>query len=144
MSSRRTSVPKLTNSFETKSNSKAALSKYRYLTQKEISGLKKLLNQMETKYRDPESKNKIKQLKGDAQKQIERNRIILKDIITEYPFVEPVPSRGGPSGRRTRTTTRNCWREELSITITSTGTTRVHRPRRSQYSQTHPKTSSRS
>lgn len=38
---------------------------------------------METKYRDPESKNKIKQLKADAQKQIERNKIILKDLINK-------------------------------------------------------------
>ena len=38
---------------------------------------------MENKYRDPESKNKIKQLKGDAQKQIERNKIILKDVIRQ-------------------------------------------------------------
>ena len=41
------------------------------------------MNQMENKYRDPESKNKIKQLKGDAQKQIERNKIILKDVIRQ-------------------------------------------------------------
>jgi len=41
------------------------------------------MNQMEQKYRDPESKNKIKQLKSDAQKQIERNKIILKDMIKE-------------------------------------------------------------
>mgnify|MGYP006910310918 CR=1 FL=1 len=39
---------------------------------------------MESKYRDPESKNKIKTLKADAQKQIERNKIILKDIIRRY------------------------------------------------------------
>lgn len=39
---------------------------------------------METKYRDPESKNKLKQLKADAQKQIERNKIILKDLINKY------------------------------------------------------------
>jgi hypothetical protein len=43
--------------------------------------IKKLLNQMEGKFRDPESKNKIKALKADAQKQIERNKIILKDVI---------------------------------------------------------------
>lgn len=42
--------------------------------------------QMETKYRDPESKNKLKQLKVDAQKQIERNKIILKDLINKYPI----------------------------------------------------------
>lgn len=58
---------------------------------------------MEGKYRDPESKNKIKQLKGDAQKQIERNKIILKDIITEYDFVEVAPSREDPSERRMST-----------------------------------------
>lgn len=38
---------------------------------------------MENKYRDPESKNKIKQLKNDAQKQIDRNRVILKDLINK-------------------------------------------------------------
>ena len=44
------------------------------------------MSQMETKYRDPESKNKLKQLKADAQKQIERNKIILKDLINKYQF----------------------------------------------------------
>lgn len=39
---------------------------------------------MEKKFRDPESKNKIKQLKTDAHKQIERNKVILKDLITKY------------------------------------------------------------
>jgi len=39
---------------------------------------------MENKYRDPESKTKIKNLKADAQKQIERNKIILKDVIRAY------------------------------------------------------------
>jgi hypothetical protein len=39
------------------------------------------MNQMETKYRDPEAKNRLKQIKTDAQKQIERNKIILKDLI---------------------------------------------------------------
>jgi len=41
------------------------------------------MTQMETKYRDPESKNRLKQLKTDAQKQIERNKIILKDLINK-------------------------------------------------------------
>lgn len=51
------------------------------MTQKEIKELKDLLSQMESKYRDPESKNKIKNLKTDAHKQIERNKFILKDFI---------------------------------------------------------------
>jgi len=38
---------------------------------------------MEAKHRDPESKNRLKQLKADAQKQIERNKIILKDLINK-------------------------------------------------------------
>lgn len=50
-------------------------------TQQEITELKDLLNQIEKKFRDPESKTKIKQLKADAQKQIERNKIILKELI---------------------------------------------------------------
>lgn len=33
---------------------------------------------MEIKFKDPESKNKLKNLKIDGQKQIERNKIILK------------------------------------------------------------------
>jgi hypothetical protein len=41
------------------------------------------MGQMESKYRDPESKTKLKQLKGDAQKQIERNKIILKELINK-------------------------------------------------------------
>lgn len=46
------------------------------------------MTQMETKYRDPESKNRLKQLKSDAQKQIERNKIILKDLINKYALNE--------------------------------------------------------
>ena len=42
------------------------------------------MGQMEGKYRDPESKTKLKQLKADAQKQIERNKIILKELINKY------------------------------------------------------------
>lgn len=38
--------------------------------QKEINELKALMAQAESKFRDPESKNKLKQLKTDAQKQI--------------------------------------------------------------------------
>jgi hypothetical protein len=70
--------------------------------------LKDLLNQMEKKFRDPESKNKIKQLKNEAHKQIERNKIILKELINKYPIpntdhslnapywptTKPNPSRG--------------------------------------------------
>lgn len=33
---------------------------------------------MDKKFKDPESRNKLKNLKVDAQKQIERNKIILK------------------------------------------------------------------
>ena len=39
---------------------------------------------MENKFKDPESKNKLKQLKTDSQKQIERNKIILKDFNNQY------------------------------------------------------------
>lgn len=42
------------------------------------------MQQIENKFKDPESKNKLKQLKIDAQKQIERNKIILKDAINQY------------------------------------------------------------
>lgn len=45
-----------------------------------------MLNQMERKFRDPESKTKIKQLKTEAHKQIERNKIILKELINKYLF----------------------------------------------------------
>lgn len=36
---------------------------------------------MDAKFRDPEAKNRLKQIKNDAQKQIERNKVILKDLI---------------------------------------------------------------
>lgn len=36
---------------------------------------------MDKKFKDPESKNKLRNLKIDAQKQIERNKIILKEFI---------------------------------------------------------------
>ena len=42
------------------------------------------MHKMEAKFRDPESKNKIKQLKVDAEKQVQRNKVILKDLIYKY------------------------------------------------------------
>ena len=39
---------------------------------------------MEKQFRNPEAKNKIKQLKVDAHKQIDRNKIILKELINKY------------------------------------------------------------
>ena len=41
------------------------------------------MDDLDKKFKDPESKNKIKNLKIDAQKQIERNKIILKDFINK-------------------------------------------------------------
>lgn len=38
---------------------------------------------MEKKYKDPEAKNKIKNLKLEAQKQIERNKRILEEYINK-------------------------------------------------------------
>ena len=49
--------------------------------QKEIKQIKDYMNEIEVKYKDPQSKNRLKQLKTDAQKQIQRNKIILKDLI---------------------------------------------------------------
>jgi hypothetical protein len=70
------------------------------------------MQQIEDKYRDPESKNRLKQLKTDAQKQIERNKIILKDLINRYGPInsgrsfairEDVPI---PKGRTVKATSR--------------------------------------
>lgn len=36
------------------------------------------MEDMEKQFKDPESKNKIKNLKADAHRQIERNKVILK------------------------------------------------------------------
>lgn len=41
------------------------------------------MDDMDTKFKDPESKNKLKALKMDAQKQVERNKIIMKDFINK-------------------------------------------------------------
>lgn len=38
---------------------------------------------MEVKFKDPESRNKLKTLKFDAQKQVERNKVIMKDFINK-------------------------------------------------------------
>jgi hypothetical protein len=54
------------------------------------------MEQIEAKHRDPESKNRLKQLKTDAQKQIERNKIILKDLINKYPHPHAGPSQRTP------------------------------------------------
>lgn len=42
------------------------------------------MDDMDRKFKDPESRNKLKNLKTDAQKQIERNKIIMKDFINKY------------------------------------------------------------
>lgn len=41
------------------------------------------MEDMEKQFKDPESKNKIKNLKADAQKQIERNKVIMKEFINK-------------------------------------------------------------
>ena len=41
------------------------------------------MNEIESRFKDPESKNKLKTLKTDAQKQIQRNKIIMKDLIVK-------------------------------------------------------------
>ncbi len=41
------------------------------------------MESMDTKFRDPESKNKLKNLKADAQKQIERNKRIMEEFINK-------------------------------------------------------------
>lgn len=45
------------------------------------------MDDLDRKFKDPESKNKLKTLKMDAQKQVERNKIIMKDFINKYLFV---------------------------------------------------------
>ncbi len=39
------------------------------------------MEDLEKKFRDPESKNKLKNLKNEAQKQIERNKTIMEEFI---------------------------------------------------------------
>jgi hypothetical protein len=41
------------------------------------------MEDMDKKFRDPESKNKLKNLKSDAQKQIERNKRIMEEFINK-------------------------------------------------------------
>jgi hypothetical protein len=41
------------------------------------------MDEIEARFHDPESKNKLKTLKADSQKQIQRNKIIMKDLITK-------------------------------------------------------------
>lgn len=41
------------------------------------------MEDMDKKFRDPESKNKLKSLKVDAQKQIERNKRIMEEFINK-------------------------------------------------------------
>ena len=38
---------------------------------------------MSDRFKDPESKNKLKAIKVDAQKQIQRNKVIMKDLINK-------------------------------------------------------------
>ena len=41
------------------------------------------MDDMDRKFKDPESRNKLKNLKIESQKQIERNKIIMKDFINK-------------------------------------------------------------
>lgn len=41
------------------------------------------MEDMDKKYKDPESKNKLRGLKADAQKQIERNKTIMREFINK-------------------------------------------------------------
>ena len=41
------------------------------------------MEDMDRKFKDPQSKNKIRSLKADAQKQIQRNKVILKEFINK-------------------------------------------------------------
>jgi hypothetical protein len=49
------------------------------------------MDEIEQRFRDPESKNKLKNIKAEAQKQIQRNKVIMKDLITKSFLVH---SRG--------------------------------------------------
>lgn len=49
------------------------------------------MDEIETRFKDPESKNKLKNIKAEAQKQIQRNKVIMKDLITKSFLVH---SRG--------------------------------------------------
>lgn len=49
------------------------------------------MDEIEQRFRDPESKNKLKTIKVEAQKQIQRNKVIMKDLITKSFLVH---SRG--------------------------------------------------
>jgi len=54
-----------------RSVNKSSLFRYHHLLlQKEINELKTLMEDMDKKFKDPESKNKLRNLKSDAQKQI--------------------------------------------------------------------------
>ena len=41
------------------------------------------MDEIERKYRDPEAKNKMKDLKKLAQKEIERNKVVLREFINK-------------------------------------------------------------
>ncbi len=62
----------------------------------------------------------MKQVKVDAQKQIERNKIILKDLINKYPLLQTDPSQPDPSAvpTTTKTIARTICRVDVS-TITT-------------------------
>lgn len=49
------------------------------------------MDEIEGRFKDPESKNKLKNIKNQAQKQIQRNKVIMKDLITKSFLVH---SRG--------------------------------------------------
>jgi hypothetical protein len=64
-------APTLRTKLKNKLASKNNLFKYHHLLlQKEIYELKTLMEDIDKKFKDPESKNKLRNLKSDAQKQI--------------------------------------------------------------------------
>ena len=68
---------------------------------------------MENKFKDPESRNRLKQIKTDAQKQIERNKVILKDLVNRYSCTHSghlcAGREEGPTPKENKT--KNIWRE---------------------------------
>lgn len=73
---------------------------------------------METRFKDPESKNRLKTLKGEAQKQIERNKVILKDLIQKYHQHYEGHSFSAPAAITETRTQDPLWRgEKWTISI---------------------------
>ena len=81
----RTTTLTIKTSRKKSTSSQSSLRYISYNFQVEIGKLKKLLESFAQQFKDPSSKNKLKDMWKNASKEIERNKIITERIVNDAP-----------------------------------------------------------